>query len=689
MAEDNDITSGLERLRARYQAARTHASEWRTEAKLCFAYYANDQWSDEDKAILDEQMRPHITFNRCKVLIDAVIGYEVNNRQETRYIPRTQGDAKVNELLTNASNFFRDQCDAEHEESDAFRDTCICGMGWTEDRLSDDNNPEFDLIRERVDPFEMLWDPSSKKPNLEDARYIIRKKWMSCDEVKAIFPEWDGQVVTDDIFADDEQGDESPKRIDHHNRYRGDGTSGETHRSIPVIEHQYSERETVHIIANPLNNEKMELSEEEYRKSKADFDALIAMGAPHAKKQRTVYKREFWVGSEMVKDETSPYRKGFTYGCITGMRDRNKGHWFGLMRSLIDPQQWSNKWLSQILHILNSGAKGGVIAEKGAVEDVAKFEATWARSEAITWVKSGALGQHPSIIPKPMTQFPAGIDKLLEYANESFGAVSGVNQELLGMADREQAGVLEYQRKQSAVTLLAPLFDSLRRYRKMAGRCWLYFMQNYMQDGRLVRVTTDMDPQTGQPFDGYQPFVKEWNSPETAEYDVIVDQGSSAPNQKEATWAVMNTLLPIVGEALGPEEMTLVLEYSPLPASFLEKFKQLQEEKAKNPPPNPEMEKVKIQAQAKQQEMQLKEKQAQMDMQIEQLKAQLQIQLKREEAAADMQMQREKFQFEMQIEQERAQYQNRNETVKANAQAQAAIISARNKPKAKPQAGAN
>jgi len=683
MAEDTELDSGLERLRARYQAARTHASAWRSEAKKCFAFYANDQWDEQDRQILEEQLRPPITFNRSKVLIDAVIGYEVNNRQETRYIPRTQGDAKVNELLTNASNFFRDGCDAEYEESDAFRDTCICGMGWTEDRLSDDQNPEYDLIRERIDPFEMLWDPSSKKPNLADARYIIRKKWMSRDEVKAIFPDWDGSLISDDIWADDEVGDEDPKRIDHKNRYRGDGSSGESHRSIPVIEHQFSEKETVHIIANPLNNQKIELSQEEYSKNKAEFDALIGMGAPHAKKKRTVYKREFWVGSEMVKEEKSPYRKGFTYHCITGMRDRNKGHWFGLMRLLMDPQQWSNKWLSQILHIINSNAKGGVILEKDAVDDVSKFEATWARADAITWVKPGTLGQHPKLLPKPVSQLPAGLDKLLEYANQSFGDVSGVNQELLGMADREQAGVLEYQRKQSAVTLLAPLFDSLRRYRKMAGRCWLYFMQNYMQDGRLIRITTDEG-------DKYQPFVQNWASPEVAEYDVIVDQGSSAPNQKEATWAVMNTLLPIVGDRVGPEEMGLILEYSPLPESFMEKYKEIQKQKAEQgPPPNPEMEKVKIQAMAKEQELQLKQVEAQQSMQIEREKAALALQLKREEAAAEMQMQRERFVFEMQIEQERAQFQNRNETMKANAQAQATIINAKKPKPSKQQVSAN
>src|SRR5690606_2834903 len=102
-----------------------HVSKWRKEAREDFNFYAGNQWSEEDLNELRAKMRPALTFNRIAPLVNAITGSEINNRREVRYIPREQGDAHANEVLSNAAEWFRDECGAEDEESDAFQDAVI------------------------------------------------------------------------------------------------------------------------------------------------------------------------------------------------------------------------------------------------------------------------------------------------------------------------------------------------------------------------------------------------------------------------------------------------------------------------------------------------------------------------------------------------------------------------------------
>src|SRR3990167_4634996 len=177
-AED---TSGdaaeLRKLRNQFRKDRDHWSDWRDEAKEDYDFVAGEQWDAKDVKILKDASRPVITFNRIDPLIRSVAGEQINNTQEIRYLPREQGDAKANEGLTSAARWFRDQCDADDEESDAFWDASTCGIGMTDSRLDLDKAPTEPMpIIERIDPLEMIPDRDARKRNLSDARRLWRAR---------------------------------------------------------------------------------------------------------------------------------------------------------------------------------------------------------------------------------------------------------------------------------------------------------------------------------------------------------------------------------------------------------------------------------------------------------------------------------------------------------------------------------
>ena len=159
--DDLDPKSLFTQLKDWFDDDSDHLRTWRDEAREDYAFRALDQWSDEDRTYLDKQRRPVITFDRINPIIRTVIGQEVSNRQEARYIAREQGDLKVNELLTEAARWFRDRANADGHDTDAFDDTLTCGVGCSEIRLDYEENPDGEPRMPRIDVLEMLWDLSA------------------------------------------------------------------------------------------------------------------------------------------------------------------------------------------------------------------------------------------------------------------------------------------------------------------------------------------------------------------------------------------------------------------------------------------------------------------------------------------------------------------------------------------------
>lgn len=551
------------RFRQWYIPDRDKALVWRERAQICFDFVVGRQYSEDELKVLNKpgRRRPAVVFNRIGPIVDAITGYEIGNRREVRYIPRELGDVKSNELLTGAGQWFRYEAFGDYADSAMFACEVIGGMGWTETRLNLSDGPTPKPIIEELDPFEMAWDRDARQRNLRDARRVWRTRRIPTSEAKSMFPGFDKNELHAGWSEVNSEAD----------LMRSDSVSssdGGEDGYVTIVQCQWIEKEDYWVAEDPMTGQQAEFTSEEYAQANKRLKQFAGMEMQGVKFRRKVRKQAFF-GELVLSYGPAPCNDEFSLQCVTGKYDRKQGVWYGAVEAMLDPQRWANKWLGQMMHIMNSNAKGGIMAEKGAFDDPRKAQAEWSSPDSVTIMNDGAISGQ-KVKEKPSAQFPVGFQQLTEFAISSIRDVSGVSLELLGQRENDQAASLEYQRRQSGMTILQPLFDGLKLYRELQGRVILYYLQHDIPDGTLVRIT-------GEENEQYVPLIKEANKT----FDIIVDDAPNAPNQKEQIWSIVQGMMPLVGKVIPPEYILKALKYSPLPSSVVAEL----EEMAKAPNP--------------------------------------------------------------------------------------------------------
>lgn len=599
-----------------------NAGQWTEEAIRAYGMVAGDQWSDEDKAQMEEDGRPSFTFNRIAGFLRGVSGLEASNRQEVRYIARDTQDTPANEIYNAAAKWARDLCDAEDEESDSFKDMLTCGLGWTETRFSTEDDPDGQIVIERIDPLHMRYDLSSRKRGLVDSQWRARIKYVPISEIRErwgkkkaeeiqAYAETDSDVLNE-LFS-------TPHDATKALEYEKNANGSQTKKGVPTIQFQYFEFARYYRVQ--LEGQVEDLPEDRFKKLKELFPDLLGQAF-----RKKVFKQLIYAGDTEL-EHADLLTDDFTLQAITGVRDRNKGTWYGFARDMLDPQGWINKFFSSMADVVASQAKGGLLAEADAFVNKDQAQDEWSNPRSIVWLKRGGLEK---IKERSSAGIPNGVAQLLEFTVGSLPHVAGVNLEFLGLVDRNQPGVLETQRKKAAIATLQEFFNSMRLYRKQQGRVLLQFIDNYLTDGRLVRIV-------GPEQEQFVPLIRQ---PGMRKYDVVVDEAPTAPDVKARTWDAVVQIAPIamnMGIPIPPD----VLDYAPFPTSLTQKWKQMIAGQGAVPPQvQAQMQQMQAQMQALQQEnLRLKSKQeeAMAQLQVDQQRAQQELQLAAQKAAAEEQ----------------------------------------------------
>lgn len=602
--EEKKSKSGKERivekaLKCFEEASRAEGS-WRKMAKKTYRFYAGDQWDQEVIDRLIELKKPQITRNQITPAVDVLSGFEQQNKQMIRVLPRTVGasdtDPFTAQIETEAIRYFLQRCDGDVERTDAFKDAIICGRGVLEGRPGLDDDSEVTLIIERCHPLEFYVDPRAKKRNYADAGYVIRVKHVDRDEVKRRWPKVSDEALSsarDTSAMSSEEGIVATQKQPEPDRYYSTGEDKPPEEMIEVLEYQWRENDFIYdvILPPPLpgSGQKVRMTKDEVeeleshikrvnggretaRKSMAeeqrgfippdvrdtltDLQAIevgLAAGRVNQVDASSVVpipdpqigpplpvpvcKRAYIVGKTLLEVSETPIKTEFSYKFITAKRDDQdprRVSWFGAVKNMISPQEWSNKTISEIQHILATMPKGGAYYEEGAFIDEEEAIENFAAGDALIALKPGGLGK---LKPRETGGSLAALNALYQFANLSGSGIreaTGINIELMGQSERDIAGTVISHRARQALMTQAEIFTALRLFNRKLGRYMLEMIRVYIPDNTIIRITGNDTAK----------FVSLTKNKLAQKYDVIVDEAPDSPNYKREFSEFLKAVLP-------------------------------------------------------------------------------------------------------------------------------------------------
>jgi hypothetical protein len=628
---------------ARQDFQRSGASAWLEEATECMNFVAGRQWTDEEEAAFEQGNRAPAVLNWIQRIVNAISGQQVANRQEPRYLGREEADFKKSDVATAIARWVRGLADEEDEDSQAFRDLIITGMGWTVRRMEYDRDPAGMIVKERLDPRRMRWDATSRRKNLADARWVQCDYWFSREEIAE---QW-GEEIADQITVapNNAQIDKSePHDAQNDWRYiKNQSHLDQRNGDYRVVHHIEWCRHPEYQI--DVEGEIVPMDEETFELARERADELGEPLPKYARRLKRVYYEVWSVGETVLQRGLAEIQSDFSYQCVSGLRDDERGLWFGLVKPLLDPQRLSNKLFIATMHAIATNAKGGLIVERDAVENVRKFEESWARSDAVSWVKPGA-NSGGKIAPKQPPLLPPEMGKLMEFMVQSIPQIAGANPEMLGQGtEAGQPGVVESMRTKAGLIVLAPWFDAMRLYTKRDGRVLAEYISKFISDGRKARIVGD---------EGMMDVVLD-DSLDWLRYDVIVDESTQSRDVKDRTFMALMQIVPAMMQ-MGLPPPPDALQYAPLPQSLVQKWQQAISEAQKQPPAPPpqvlvEQERQKGQLQLEQMKQSGKQGEVQGKLQAQAATEAMQSETEERIARAQMALQDRKLQGEMQMAQ--------------------------------------
>lgn len=459
---------------------------YQTEANIDARMEANDQeaFYEYMASNFNYIKRNQICFNKIHSKVAMISGHQRKNRKQSVLLPQEIQDQVPADELSATIQWINQNANMYHQFSKAFEGALITGMTLLSLYLDFSSDPLNGDLKAKVWPFSsFLMDPFWKDLSLSDCRYIWTRKYITKMEAKKLLPKREDEI--DSIHVSDSRDGKFP--------YLPESVHYTTKGFLTYDEFRYKDSRKENLLLDQDTGET-----HKWKGSNKQLN-LFMSSYPQVKKI-TQYvdtvKYAVVINNRVFVDGENPLsidKYGITPFVCYHRPDLQcfSQKIFGIPRLMRDVQVSYNRRMKLNLDYLEAGINRGVkFIEDALVDPADAFLQGNGRSLAI---KAGHSLEEVQDIQPP--QVPPSWFQEIELLNKDGFEITGINEELMGSADDDKAGILSILRQGSGLTTLNPIFDNLDMSQKICTQLQIDIIQNNWEVGKFARILGhDPDP---------------------------------------------------------------------------------------------------------------------------------------------------------------------------------------------------
>lgn len=508
-----------------------------SEADIDHRFKAGDQTLMNDiYGNLPAFRRRQFNFNRIRRITNMITGYQRQHRKSTVCTPIESSDQLTSDQFTKLLYYANNRNNILDTISDAFDGAITCGMNllsvWMDYRHDPVNG---DIAVDNVAYNAYLIDPYFRKMDLSDCNNLWTRKYVSREQARVLLPGRDDEIRNMRGWGN----------RDSKFQFQPEAYNYGMQDLLIYDEFWYRDTRKQKMLVDVTTGETME-----WRGLDEDLNdflrlypsvTVINQEIPTVKLGIVVQGKVMYHGPNPLNIDCYPFVPIWAY------YEPNIPYFpwrvQGVVRGLRDAQYLYNRRRVIELDILESQITSGWKFKENALVNP-KDVFLQGQGKGLALKAEAQMSDVEQIQPP---QVPPSMIQLSELLGNEMTQISGVNEELLGSATDDKAGILGMLRQGAGLTTLQILFDQLDMSQKLLGSMQMKLMQANWTPGKVQRIL------------GAEPSPEFYNRA-FGKYDAVVEEGLNTATQKQLELAQLLNL-----RELGiPVPTNLIIETSTL-----------------------------------------------------------------------------------------------------------------------------